>query len=57
MIEAEKVENRDVGRLSCRLAHRGSERPQAPRGLSDHLIFSLGPLSGDDNDALIDSSG
>src|ERR1700751_2346363 len=57
MIEAEKVENCDVGGLSCPLAHRGIGRPQAPRRLSDHLILSLGPLSGHDNDALVDPSG
>src|SRR6516164_10960020 len=49
VIEAEEVENLDFERLSCRQAHQSIGSCQVARQLADHVILSLGLLSGHGN--------
>src|SRR5438874_906264 len=57
VIEAEEVEKLDFKGLSCRLAHRSIGSCQVARRLADHVILSLGLLSGHGNAMSVNPRG
>ena len=57
VIETEEVENLDCEVLSCPPAHWNIGWCQLARRLADHLIVSLGLLSGHGNDMSLTQAG